>query len=29
MYDYPYWDAKAKKYIKGDQAGIILDKYVK
>jgi hypothetical protein len=29
MYDYPYYDCKAKKYIKGEQANAILDKYTK
>lgn len=28
MYDYPYFDTKAKKIIKGEQARLILDKYV-
>jgi len=29
MYDYPYWDYKAKKMITGDQANLILGKYIK
>jgi len=29
MFDYPYWDYKAKKYIKGDRANAILAKYIK
>jgi len=29
MYDYPYWDFKAKKIIKGKQADEILNKYTK
>ena len=28
MYDYPYWDAKAKNIIKGKQANDILAKYI-
>jgi len=28
MYDYPYWDAKAKNIIKGNQANDILSKYM-
>ena len=28
MYDYPYWDAKAKNIIKGKQADNILSKYM-
>ena len=29
MYDYPYYDYKAKKIISGNQANAILDKYIK
>lgn len=29
MYDYPYWDYKAKKVITGEQAKGILNKYVR
>ena len=29
MYDYPYFDYKAKKTISGEQANAILDKYIK
>lgn len=29
MYDYPFFDAKAKKYVTGKQANDILDKYIK
>jgi len=29
MYDYPYFDAKAKKFITGKKANEILEKYVK
>jgi hypothetical protein len=28
MYDYPYFDYKAKRVIKGKEASMILDKYV-
>jgi hypothetical protein len=29
MYDYPYFDYKAKKIIKGKQASAILEKYTR